>query len=122
MCLDEGRTEAAVIVDHKVPLIHGGLDVDSNTRNLCRHHDLIVTAEQFGFDKAAGGRGVAIDGRPTGADHAWGAARPAPSPRAEPRRPTPPGGSKVGPADGRTPTLTTVNTASSSKVKSSGAD
>lgn len=48
-CLKEGRTEAAKIVNHKVPLVHGGPDTDDNTENLCKRHDEIVTAKQFGF-------------------------------------------------------------------------
>jgi 5-methylcytosine-specific restriction protein A len=37
----------AKVVNHIVPLIHGGSDDDANTENLCRPCDLIVTAEQF---------------------------------------------------------------------------
>lgn len=42
------RTTVAKVVNHIVPLAHGGSDDDSNTENLCRPCDLIVTAEQFG--------------------------------------------------------------------------
>jgi 5-methylcytosine-specific restriction endonuclease McrA len=42
-----GRTTAASIVNHIIPLAHGGPDEDDNTENLCRPCDLVVTAEQF---------------------------------------------------------------------------
>lgn len=48
-CLAEGRTTLATIVDHIIPLIHGGEDTDENTRNLCDDHNRKRTAEQFGF-------------------------------------------------------------------------
>lgn len=48
-CLKEGRTEVATVVNHKIPLIHGGSDEDDNTENLCKRHDDIITAKQFGF-------------------------------------------------------------------------
>jgi 5-methylcytosine-specific restriction protein A len=41
------RMSVAKVVNHIVPLIHGGSDDDANTENLCRPCDLIVTAEQF---------------------------------------------------------------------------
>jgi 5-methylcytosine-specific restriction protein A len=47
-CLAEGKTRAATVVDHTVPLIMGGEDVDENTRNLCDDHNRKRTAEQFG--------------------------------------------------------------------------
>lgn len=71
MCDDNGLTTLAVTVDHITPLAKGGLDVDSNTRNLCqRHHDQ-VTAEQFGKAQVVDAKGVGRDGRPTSADHPW---------------------------------------------------
>ena len=42
------RTTAATVVNHIIPLVHGGSDDDANTENLCRPCDIIVTAEQFG--------------------------------------------------------------------------
>jgi 5-methylcytosine-specific restriction protein A len=48
MCDAEGRVAPATVVNHKLPLAHGGLDVDENTENLCARHDAIVTAQQFG--------------------------------------------------------------------------
>ena len=47
-CKDEGRVEVATIVDHIIPLAHGGEDSDENTRNLCDNHNRKRTAEQFG--------------------------------------------------------------------------
>ena len=43
-----GRTEVAKIVNHIVPLAHGGSDDDENTENLCGDCDRFVTAQQFG--------------------------------------------------------------------------
>lgn len=66
-----GRVTLAAIVNHIVPLAHGGSDDDDNTENLCKPCDLIVTAEQFGHDAPIEARGVGRDGRPTSADHPW---------------------------------------------------
>lgn len=58
-----GRVSAATVVNHIIPLVHGGSDDDGNTENLCRSCDLIVTAEQFGHKpKVTIGR----DGWPVG--------------------------------------------------------
>jgi 5-methylcytosine-specific restriction protein A len=48
MCLAEGKTVIATVVDHRIPLALGGSDEDENTRNLCDAHNDKVTAEQFG--------------------------------------------------------------------------
>jgi 5-methylcytosine-specific restriction enzyme A len=69
-CLDEGRTTLATVVNHKLPLAHGGEDVDENTENLCDRHDAIVTAQQFG-KRNPEERGVDRQGRPTSPDHPW---------------------------------------------------
>jgi len=45
------RVRPASVVDHILPLAMGGLDIDSNTRNLCDECHEIRTAEQFGRDK-----------------------------------------------------------------------
>lgn len=82
LCLAEGRTEPATVVDHIMPLALGGLDVDGNTRNLCDRHHLQVTAEQFGHRMTAGGKGVGSDGRPTAPDHPWNTGRSGLKPRA----------------------------------------
>lgn len=47
MCLPD-VVRIADVVDHTIPLAHGGTDEDSNTRNLCDDHHRQVTAEQFG--------------------------------------------------------------------------
>lgn len=91
----EGRTREARVVDHIVPLAHGGTDSDENTRNLCDPHHRLVTVEQFGFAASTIARGVDQAGRPTGRDHAWNRRPTAPAPAGPRRRPTPPGGSKV---------------------------
>lgn len=44
-----GRVSAATVVNHIVPLAHGGSDEDENTENLCSPCDKIVTAVQFGY-------------------------------------------------------------------------
>lgn len=71
MCDAEGLVTIATVVNHKVPLARGGLDVDDNTENLCARHDAIVTAEQFGKAEPVQAKGVGRDGRPTSADHPW---------------------------------------------------
>ena len=71
MCLAEGRTEVATVVNHKIPLAHGGQDVDENTENLCGRHDDLVTAQQFGKQVPVEGKGIGADGRPTSPDHPW---------------------------------------------------
>lgn len=75
-CLDEGRPELAIVVNHKVPLAHGGLDVDENTENLCRRHDDIVTAQQFRKAEPIEARGIDASGRPSSPDHPWNRCRP----------------------------------------------
>lgn len=50
-CLPKDIVRLATVVNHVLPLAHGGEDVDENTENLCRECDLEVTAEQFGFKK-----------------------------------------------------------------------
>lgn len=47
-CKAKGKTRQADVVDHIVPLAHGGQDVDENTRNLCDDCHAVRTAEQFG--------------------------------------------------------------------------
>jgi 5-methylcytosine-specific restriction protein A len=47
-CSAKGITTEATTPDHIVPLSKGGLDVDSNTRNLCGPCHAKRTAEQFG--------------------------------------------------------------------------
>lgn len=71
LCDVEGRVEQATVVNHKVPLARGGLDVDENTENLCARHDAEVTARQFGKAEPITARGVGRDGRPTSPDHPW---------------------------------------------------
>lgn len=56
------RVEVATVVNHIVPLAHGGSDEDENTENLCRPCDIIVTAEQFGHKNKVS---IGIDGWPT---------------------------------------------------------
>ena len=46
-CLPD-RIVAASVVDHIIPLALGGVDIDSNTRNLCDPCHAKRTAEQFG--------------------------------------------------------------------------
>lgn len=65
------RVTIATIVNHIIPLDHGGSDEDRNTENLCRPCDLEVTAEQFKFAAPVEGKGIGRDGRPTSPDHPW---------------------------------------------------
>lgn len=69
-CLDKGRTTLAKVVNHKIPLVFGGSDYDSNTENLCGPCDAEVTAEQFGH-RSARDQGVDESGRPTSSSHPW---------------------------------------------------
>lgn len=70
-CLEHGRTAIATVVNHKIPLARGGLDVDENTENLCGPCDEEVTAEQFGKAAPIEGKGIAPSGRPTSPNHPW---------------------------------------------------
>ncbi|WP_343347622.1 HNH endonuclease signature motif containing protein [Sphingomicrobium sp. XHP0239] len=53
-CKAKGKITVATIVDHTIPLAHGGEDVDENTRNLCDHCNQKRTAEQFGHRQTVG--------------------------------------------------------------------
>lgn len=95
LCLKAGATREATIVDHITPLALGGTDEDSNTRNVCDEHSRKVTAEQFGHQTWSGERGVAVTGRPIGADHAWAAAGTPPHPPGGRKSPTPVAGHRL---------------------------
>lgn len=69
-CLAAGRTTIATVVNHILPLAHGGSDFDENTENLCEECDRRVTAEQFGY-RSPDEFGVDKAGRPTGVSHPW---------------------------------------------------
>lgn len=56
-----GRVSVATVVNHIIPLVHGGSDEDGDTENLCRDCDLIVTAEQFGYKQK---QAIGADGWP----------------------------------------------------------
>lgn len=71
MCDAEGLVTLATVVNHKIPLAHGGPDIDENTENLCARHDASVTAKQFGRAEPIKAKGIGRDGRPTSADHPW---------------------------------------------------
>jgi 5-methylcytosine-specific restriction endonuclease McrA len=71
MCMAEGRVELATVVNHKKPLAKGGPDTDENTENLCRAHDLKVTAEQFSHEKQSHLGACDANGMPTDPDHPW---------------------------------------------------
>lgn len=59
-CLPK-RVTAATVVDHIVPLAHGGPDTDDNTRNLCDPCHAKRTAEQFGHRQK---QEIGVDGWP----------------------------------------------------------
>lgn len=61
MCLPD-KVTLATVVNHKIPLAHGGSDDDENTENLCKQHDLEVTAKQFGYKKPK--QAIGADGWP----------------------------------------------------------
>lgn len=48
------RKSAAVVVDHMLPLVHGGDDSDENKSVLCEPCHVLVTRDQFGYQ--GGGR------------------------------------------------------------------
>ncbi len=50
-CKAKGRVTVATVVNHKLPLAHGGEDIDENTENLCDECDEIETARVFGHKK-----------------------------------------------------------------------
>jgi 5-methylcytosine-specific restriction protein A len=58
------RVTVATIVNHIIPLIHGGSDDDENTENLCRECDRIVTAGQFGHEARPVKKRIGADGWP----------------------------------------------------------
>lgn len=60
-CPPHSKREATV-VDHIVPLAHGGDDSDGNTRNLCKACNAKATAEQFGL--RAPKRQISLSGWP----------------------------------------------------------
>lgn len=65
------RVSVATVVNHIIPLAHGGSDEDENTENLCRPCDLDVTAEQFGHTRSSGLGGCDVTGWPTDPAHPW---------------------------------------------------
>lgn len=52
----------ATVVNHKIPLAHGGSDDDANTENLCKQCDLEATAQQFGYKQPK--QPIGVDGWP----------------------------------------------------------
>ena len=62
ICLANGRTTAATVPDHIVPLAKGGTDDDSNVRCLCALCHDAVTRQEFGL-RAAKVR-IGLDGWP----------------------------------------------------------
>lgn len=62
MCMAEGRTTAATVPDHIVPLAKGGTDDDSNIRCLCAEHHDKVTRDEFRLKPAK--RKIGPDGWP----------------------------------------------------------
>lgn len=57
-----GRARPAKVVNHIIPLAHGGSDDDDNTENLCAECDRFVTAQQFGQRYK---QPIGVDGWPT---------------------------------------------------------
>lgn len=60
-CQAKGLMRKADVVDHVVPLAHGGPDTDDNTRNLCGPCHVEATADQFGYKKRLE---IGLDGWP----------------------------------------------------------
>ena len=53
-CEKEGKTAAAVIVDHVIPLAEGGADDDGNKQGLCVPHDKAKSAAEAARGRARG--------------------------------------------------------------------
>lgn len=53
-CEAEGLVRAATIIDHKIPLAFGGLDIDDNCQGLCAWHNAVKTA----LENASAGGGA----------------------------------------------------------------
>lgn len=62
-CKAKGRLTIATVVDHTIPLAHGGPDTDENTRNLCDDCNEEATAQQFGHKRKVQ---IGVDGWPVG--------------------------------------------------------
>ncbi len=60
-CQAKGLMRKADVVDHVVPLAHGGPDTDDNTRNLCGPCYIEATADHFGYKKRLE---IGLDGWP----------------------------------------------------------
>ncbi len=71
ICIEQGVTRLATVVDHIKPLAKGGSDEDSNTRNLCGPHHRMVTADQFDQAVSRQARGCDAKGRPIDPQHPW---------------------------------------------------
>lgn len=61
-CKAKGKTTAATVPDHIIPLAKGGSDSDSNVRCLCDDCHRARTAEQFGHRQTPE---IGMDGWPT---------------------------------------------------------
>lgn len=69
-----GRVTLATVVNHIIPLAHGGSDEDENTENLCSGPgscDEYVTAQQFDHQHQARLGACDASGMPTDPDHPW---------------------------------------------------
>lgn len=60
-CKAKGIVRIARVVNHKIPLAHGGEDTDDNTENLCAECDQAETARVFGHTVK---QTVGVDGWP----------------------------------------------------------
>ena len=62
MCWAKGITRQATVVDHRLALAHGGLDVDENTQNLCDSCHDAKTRKEFNLRPAR--QPIGADGWP----------------------------------------------------------
>ena len=67
LCLDAGRLEPAVEVDHRVPLSKGGDDTTDNMQGLCKACHDIKTAGDLNRKP----KGCDPDGLPMDPRHPW---------------------------------------------------
>lgn len=68
MCLAKGRVTESVEIDHIVPVMHGGMEEDSNRQGLCKDCHREKTNRDLGYKPK---HGVNQDGTPRDPDHHW---------------------------------------------------
>jgi hypothetical protein len=73
-CVVPGCNARAVVVDHIVPRKHGGMDLLSNLRSLCRTHDNKIKERMGGYNRGNEGKlrsPCDVNGMPLDPSHPW---------------------------------------------------